>query len=190
MSSLDLIDEIHRYSVDEYEEMVKLGAFEDQRVELIDGYVVDLGPMTERHMFAHAWLNEWLVLNLDRSRFWLYPGGAVRVDPSEPQPDLMVVDREDPGGGVPRRSHLVVEVAVSSQHRDLKVKPRVYAPAIAEYWVFDVDRGCFVVHRDPTDDGYRSVTIHGREATIQPSAIGLPPLVIAELLDALPDETD
>jgi hypothetical protein len=41
MSVLDFASQLHRYSIDEYDELVELGAFEGQRVELIDGLLLD-----------------------------------------------------------------------------------------------------------------------------------------------------
>ncbi|RKQ87365.1 putative restriction endonuclease [Solirubrobacter pauli] len=55
---------------------------------------------------------------------------------------------------------LVVEVAVSSQTRDLKIKPRLYAAAGAPvYWVIDLDGGRAVQHSEPSGDTYGRVEI-------------------------------
>jgi Uma2 family endonuclease len=93
MSVLDFVDQIHRHSVDEYEELVELGAFEDQRVELIDGVVLDMSPKSRRHENAVRWLhNEWLGPTLDHDRHHILVSGSLRLRESEPEPDLAIVD--------------------------------------------------------------------------------------------------
>jgi Uma2 family endonuclease len=93
MSVLDFVDQIHRHSVDEYEELVELGAFEDQRVELIDGVVLDMSPKSRRHENAVRWLhNEWLGPTLDHGRHHILVSGSLRLRESEPEPDLAIVD--------------------------------------------------------------------------------------------------
>lgn len=61
---------------------------------------------------------------------------------------------------------LAVEVARTSIRTDLGPKARQYAGwGAAEYWVLDLNERVVVVHTDPGDDGYRSVTRRtGRDA--------------------------
>jgi len=37
-------------------------------------------------------------------------------------------------------------------------RPAVYAAAVDEYWVVDLERRCVVVHRDRARNGYRQVS--------------------------------
>jgi Uma2 family endonuclease len=180
-----MYDQIHRYSVDEYEELVAKGGFEDQRVELVDGLVLDMSPKSPAHENGVAWLLEWLVGHVDLSRYQVRVCASIRIDPSEPEPDLMVIDRSTPRDRHATHALLVIEVALSSRERDLTIKPRLYAPAVSEYWVLDLERRQVVAHRDPAEDGYRDVTVHGRGASLSASALGLDPLPVGELLDAL-----
>jgi Uma2 family endonuclease len=185
MSVLDFVDQIHHYSVDEYERLVGLDAFEDQRVELIDGLVLDMSPRSPRHENAVRWLNnEWLAPALDRSRHHIQVCGTLRLDRSEPEPDLAVVDRRL-GPTHPTGAPLVIEVSLSSRDRDLTLKPHLYAPSVLEYWVIDLSKDRAVVHRDPEDDGYRNVSIHGRDAELRPQHAAVGPLRLSELFDAI-----
>jgi Uma2 family endonuclease len=185
MSVLDFVSQLHRYSVAEYDELVARGAFDDQRVELIDGLVLDMSPKSDRHESAVRWLlNAWLMDSLDRGQHQIVVGAPIRLAKSEPEPDLAVVDLR------PRKTHptealLVIEVAHSSLERDLTLKPRLYAPAVAEYWVLDLSRDHFVVHRDPGHDGYREITVQGRGADLRTQHVALEPLRVADLLEAI-----
>src|SRR5487761_1267107 len=118
MSVLDFTSQLHRYSVDEYEQLVGSGAFEAERVELIDGLVLDMSPRSDRHENAVEWLhNRWLVRSLDFDRYSIRVCGSVRLVTSEPEPDIAVVDSEVRRRGHPRQAHLVIEVALSSRDR-------------------------------------------------------------------------
>ncbi len=185
MSLLDVSGQIHRYSVEEYEDLVVKGAFEDQRVELIDGLVLDMSPKSEAHEQALAWLTEWLVVHIDRRRHQVRVCSSIRIGRSQPEPDVMVVDRHKPKGHRTTSAPLVIEVALSSRERDLTIKPRLYAAAVSEYWVLDLERGEIMVHRDPGEDGYRQVTVHGSDALLRPVALALEPLPLSDLLDAI-----
>lgn len=185
MSVPDLVSQLHRYSVDEYEQLVLKGAFEDQRVELIDGLILDMSPKSDRHEAAVRWLlNNWLVQGLDLGRHQFQVAGPLRLSTSQPEPDVAVVDR-DLGPMHPTSASLVIEVALTSHERDLALKPRLYAPAVAEYWVLDLSRDRVVVHRDPGADGYRDVTVHGPDAELLPRHAALSPLRLSELFAAV-----
>jgi Uma2 family endonuclease len=185
MSVLDFVDQIHRYSVDEYRDLVELGAFEDQRVELIDGLILDMSPKSPRHEHAITWLlNEWIARTLDLSRHHVRVSSSLRLATSSPEPDLAIVGH-DLGPGQPRSAALVVEVALSSRERDLTIKPRLYAPAVAEYWVLDLSTDQMVVHRNPGPDGYGDITTHARNTELRPGYAALGALRLSELLDAI-----
>ena len=185
MSVLDFADQIHRYSVDEYEDLIEMGAFEDQHVELINGVVLDMTPISPRHDDAVAWLlNCWIVPGIDSKRMHVRIDSSLRLSDSVPQPDVLIVGPHL-GAGRPEAALLAIEVAVSSHKRDLILKPRLYAPAVAEYWVLDLSRENVVVHRDPGADGYRDVTVHERGSELHAQHAALGPLRISELLDAI-----
>jgi Uma2 family endonuclease len=185
MSVLDFTSQLHRYSIAEYEQLVELGAFEDQPVELLDGLILDMSPKSVRHENAVRWLHHtWLLDNLDVGRHHILISGPLLIGGSEPEPDLAVVPAQL-GTSHPTRSPLVIEVAHSSHERDLTLKPRLYAPAVFEYWVLDLSQDHFVVHRDLGDDGYREVTVHGRGAELRPQHVPLEPLRVTALLDAI-----
>jgi Uma2 family endonuclease len=184
MALSDLTSQIHRYSVDEYEELVLTGVFEDQRVELIEGLILDMSPKSPAHENAIEWLNRWLVLGLDQSRYSVRVQSSVRLSRSQPEPDLAVVDRDRPHDRHPLAAQLVIEVALSSRERDLTIKPQLYAAAVSEYWVLDLEARHFVVHRDPGEESYRTISIHGAEAMLRPSSLELEPLPVRELFEA------
>ena len=177
--------EIHRVSIEEYHQMVASGGLsEDTRVELIDGLVVDMSPRSPQHENALRWLMDWVIDHLDRARYQLMVTGSMTVGASEPEPDVAVLERAAPALAHPSRALLVIEVALTSRDRDLRTKPTIYAPYVAEYWVVDLERAVVVVHRDPADGAYRDVTAAPRGEALRPRALELGELATDELFTA------
>jgi Uma2 family endonuclease len=176
----------HHFSLEEYHQLIESGGFdEDSRVELIEGVIADMSPKTAEHENAITWLARWLISAVDPGRFEVGVQRALTLGGSEPEPDLVVIPIDAPRPYHPATASLVIEVAMSSQDRDLRQKPAVYARAgITEYWVVDLDAGLVVVHRNPTETGYTAITKIPGDGSIDAQALTLPRLEIAELLAA------
>jgi Uma2 family endonuclease len=147
----------------EFERMVEQGFFdEDEKIELLDGVIVQMTPQGIGHAAAIERLTQILVLALA-------PRARVRVqlpyaasDISEPEPDLAVVPPGDPERSHPRQSLLLVEVAESSLSKDRRVKTRIYAAAdVPEYWVVDVAGRTIEVRTVPREDSYHQIRVAG-----------------------------
>lgn len=164
----------YRLSRSEYDRAVKAGVFEpDARLELVDGDLLAVTPQGSRHATG-------VDLVADSLRYAFRTGFHVRMqlplaidDYSEPEPDVAVVT-----GGIrdyreahPTTALLVVEVSDDSLRRDRTVKQRLYARCgIPEYWVLALPDAHLEVYRDPTADGYRTVSIHRAGETVAPLA--------------------
>jgi Uma2 family endonuclease len=180
------IGQLHRFTLTEYHQLLECAALgEDQRLELIDGMICDMSPKTREHDQAIDWLGEWLFSCVDLRRFLIRVQNALTLASSEPQPDLAVVPRDVPRPYHPATATLVIEVAVSSQRRDLVEKPPQYAGAgVLEYWVVDLDDRRAVIHREPTGGRYAEVVQMAADGVIRAQALSLPALELSELLAA------
>jgi len=180
------LEELHRYSLDAYHRVIELGAFdEDERVELLHGLLVRMGPKTPSHERARRWLSYWLVAGVDRATHEVGVGCPLTLADSEPEPDFTVLERGTPSPYHPATAALVIEVAVSSLQRDLRVKPPLYAAAeVPEYWVIDVDGRRLVVHRSPGLDGYGEIVEVAADEQLAARSVALPALDVGELLRA------
>lgn len=146
--------------VAEWDALVATGLLDDARVELIQGEVVEMAPLSPEHTSTVKKV-------YDSLRAQVPAGWDVRAEAplavppsSEPQPDVAVVPDEDYDHRHPTRALLLVEVARSSLPTDLEVKPGVYAAArVEEYWVIDPDARVAHVHRARGADGYHTVTV-------------------------------
>jgi Uma2 family endonuclease len=184
--AVDLPTPLHRFSLEEYHRLIESGAFdEDTRMELIDGLLVDMSAKTAPHENAIAWLLKLLVRSLDLDRFEVRVSAALTTGTSEPEPDIMVIEPDAPRPYHPGTAALIIEVAVSSQKRDLRHKPPIYAKAgVPDYWVVDLDAGRVVVHGSPCDGAYERTEVVGAGGELVASRLELPPISVAELLAA------
>ncbi len=155
----------------EYDRLVALGVFEDERVELLHGVLVDMSPNDPGH-----------VSPIDRLTMILAPAllgkAIVRIqsplaahDESEPEPDVAVVPLGDYRKEHPATALLVIEVALSSLNKDRKVKAPLYAASgFREYWIVNVAETAIEVHRAPAEGRYATVTRHTLGEVLRPEA--------------------
>lgn len=150
----------HRFTVDEYDRMGVVGIFvEDDRVELVDGEIVQMTPIGSRHAAYVDRLAELL-------RSVLGQGAIVRVQSpirlgshSEPQPDLAVLRRRPDFYAAAHPAApdvlLVIEVGDASVEFDRVTKIPLYGQAgISQAWLVDVVAGSLEDYRGPTAQGY------------------------------------
>lgn len=171
---------------DEYERMIETGILgPEDRVELLEGEIVEMSPEKSRHATA-------VDLALECLRAAFGPGFTIRVqhplslgDRSEPAPDLAVVkgDPRDYADRHPAQASLVVEVADTSLEHDRVRKARVYAQAaIPEYWIVNLTEERLEIHRDPGPEGYRSRTVSDRQDAVAALAAPMASIAVSDLL--------
>ena len=124
--------------------MADAGIFgEDDRVELLDGEIVEMAPVGSRHA---ACVNKLTQLFVERSegRALLAPRNPITLgERSEPQPDLALLrpraDYYASGHPTPDEVLLVVEVGDTTAEWDRRHKLPLYAAAgVAEVWLVDL----------------------------------------------------
>lgn len=172
---------VHRLTVEDVYKMVASGVLdEDDRIELVEGVLVDMVPIGAEHDGATEWLND--RFGRVPNRAWrvrvqstfLVPGGYLL-------PDVALV-APGPRSEQPTTAHLVIEVAQTSQARD-REKARDYAVAdVPEYWIVDLLARAVVVHRGPLAGAYQQVVTFADGDTITPLLAGAPPVDVSALL--------
>lgn len=152
----------------EYDRLVELGAFENEKIELLDGVLIAMSPQGVRHAVFLQHLDRALQRALGERAVVRVQMPVVASDTSEPEPDLAVVPDDDLLAH-PRNAYLLVEVAESSLQYDLETKARIYARAgFPELWVIDVvARRAHVLRAPDSIQGrYTNVTEHAFEETL------------------------
>lgn len=178
----------YRFTVDQYHRMGKAGIFHpDSRVELINGEIFEMSPISPWHGGIVNWLNDQFVAALRGRAIVAVQNPAVVDRRSEPQPDLMLVKaREDfyrRAHPTPEDAFLVVEVAHTSLAHDRRRKLPLYArTGVLEVWIVNRRADAVDVFRDPTPDGYREHVVRGRGDHVAPAAFPDLRLSVDEIL--------
>lgn len=166
-----------RFTVDEYYEMARAGILgEDDRVELIEGEIIEMSPIGRSHAACVDRLNQFFVRRVGDAAIVRIQGPVRLSQQAEPQPDVALL-RPRPdfyalGHPTPFDVLLLVEVAETSSRFDRMVKMPLYAAGgIPEYWLVDLDEETVTVFRDPGPADYGSVRVLHRGQTLTPLAL-------------------
>ena len=148
------------FSVDEFHQMAEAGVFgEDDRLELLDGEIVQMTPIGSRHAAC--------VMRLNASFGQLWASAVVSVqgplvldEGTEVYPDIALLERRPDfySQSHPRPGDvlLVIEVADTTGDYDRRVKvPRYARAGIPEVWVVDIQGRAIEVYRQASAGKYR-----------------------------------
>src|SRR6188768_3841740 len=89
----------------EYDQLILLGAFEDEKIELLDGEMVAMSPIGTVHNAVVQRLNELLILALHGRASVRCRSSFAASELSEPEPDFTVVARGDYEDDHPSSAH-------------------------------------------------------------------------------------
>lgn len=161
--------------------MVEAGILDaHERVELVDGVLVEMSPIGPRHDEVVEWLTRHFVkasgdaFRVRVQSTFLTPGGGFF------EPDIIVF-AAIPRGRHPDAALLVVEVAYTSHAWDARKAATYAAAGVHEYWIVDVKGDELLVHRSPAGDTYASVERFVPGDLVTP-LIDAPPVDVAALL--------
>ena len=179
------------FTVDEYYEMAHAGILtESDRVELIEGEIVEMSPIGSRHQAIVDKLTA-LFVNAVGDRALVRIQGPLRLaDITEPQPDIQLLAPQDDfyidAHPTQLDALLVVEVADSSLAYDRNYKSAVYSMrGVPELWILDVNTPRLFVMREPAELGYRVVMELGPGDAIAPLALPDLSFAVSDLLGPL-----
>ena len=151
--------------------MAERGSFApDERVELIDGEIIEMSPIGSRHARVVDFLNDFLTSCLRKDFIVRIQSPIIVGDMNEPQPDVAVIQRR---ADFYRDSHpmtddvaLIIEVSDSTATFDRSRKiPKYAAGGIPETWLIDIESGHVEVHSMPKEYAYGLVKIYLRGET-------------------------
>jgi len=163
-----------RFTVDEYHRMAEAGILtEDERVELLDGWIVPMSPIGSPHAGCVNRLTRLLTGLLRDSAIVSVQNPVVLNDRWEPEPDIAVLDFRADGYSQahprPGDIQLIIEVADSSTEKDRRIKLPAYAEArIPEVWLVNLPADRIETYRDPQDGRYLTPRLVSRGETLSP----------------------
>jgi Uma2 family endonuclease len=174
----------------EYHRLGDEGFFRGQRVQLIEGSIIEMSPQKHPHT-ASIDLTFWAIESVFGVGWWVRNQAPLKLSEiSEPEPDVAVV-RGGPREWTdhPTTAELVIEVSDTTLRFDLGGKAATYAKAlIPEYWVVDLVHRQLIVHRQPKRPRsgaarFDEVAVYEADAVVKPLA---KPKVSVKVADLLP----
>ncbi|MBI3268902.1 MAG: Uma2 family endonuclease [Planctomycetes bacterium] len=177
-----------RFTVEEYYRMGEAGILRpDDRVELLEGEVVEMSPIGPEHASCVTGIDQLLQQRLG-DRAVVRVQSPVRLGPrSEPQPDLALA--RPPAASYAKRHpapsdlFLVIEVADTTLETDREVKLPLYARArVEEVWLVDLEGQAVEVHRRPVRGAYQDVRRVARGGRLELVSLAGGSLTVEEVL--------
>ena len=186
----------YRWTRAEYERLTQQGFFQGRRVERIDGEIIEMSPIGNRHRTGVMLADNTLRHAFGPGYIFSVQNSFAADENSDPEPDIAVVR-----GAVrdfaevhltPEVIVLVVEVSDKTLSYDRNVKASLYASVgLSDYWVLCVQekRSFLEVRRRPRPDAdarfgwaYDEVTVYRAGDTVSPLAR---PEVVIQVNDLL-----
>jgi hypothetical protein len=169
--------------------MAELGWFEGQRVELIDGEVVEQYRPKASHAAAIKRVREALADALGARHEIRAQLPLILGPTSEPQPDLVVVAAatKHAADEVPE---LIVEVSDTTLVYDRRRKASLYAEAsVADYWIVNLADHQLEVYREPVPQktqpfsfGYAKLRTLSVKSSVSPLSEPQTRIAVSDLL--------
>jgi Uma2 family endonuclease len=171
-----------RFTVHDYHRMGEAGILhEDDRVELIEGELIEMTAIGTRHFSCVNRLNRLLVMSVGDEAIVSVQNPVRLNEYNEPQPDLAVIRPRDYRESLPLPEDvlLLIEVSDTTLAYDRGVKLPLYAQAgIREVWIVNLPGETIERYTDPLEEGYRRADRLRRGQTLEPIPLpGLTPSV-------------
>lgn len=159
----------HRFSVDAYHRMGETGILHpSDRIELIDGEIVEMAPVGSPHIGAVLALTRLLSQAVPSSIVVSVQNPIRMGDQSEPEPDLALL-RFRPDGYRTPPPPSAADVLLIIEVSDREVKLPLYARhGVPEVWIVDLTARRVEIHRRPGRETYAEVVTRGQGATLEP----------------------
>lgn len=173
----DIHQRRHRLSVADYHRMGEIGVLgHEQRVELVEGQILDMTPIGTAHAVMVCELIRRMV-SAAGARALVWCQNPVVIDQmTEVQPDVALLR---PRREIYRLRHprpedvlLLVEVSDTSLRYDQGVKIPMYARCgIPEVWLIDTNSAALVIHRAPAISGFSKIERTTTPGVVRPVAL-------------------
>jgi Uma2 family endonuclease len=180
-----------RLNVSQYHQMSEAGIFsENDKVELINGEIIEMSPIGRRHTACVNRLNSVFSQLLGNKVIIAVQNPIILNNLSEPEPDIALLkpraDFYESGHPQPQDIFLLIEVADSSLEYDRDVKIPLYATSgISEVWLVDIYEQVIIVYRYPSENGYSDIQTFSRGEKLSIQAFPEINLVVNDILGSI-----
>lgn len=153
------LDLPHRlFTTEDVFRMVQAGVLaENENIELIDGEIVVMAAKKNAHEIVKSALIEQLVRSMPGEMRLGVETTLYLTERLFVEPDLMLYPRRLQPESLAGAD---IVLLIESRAYDLGIKAGIYAQhGVADYWVIDAVARRAIIHRRPSDDGYRSIEV-------------------------------
>ena len=164
------------FTVDEFYRMAEAGIFtEDDRVELIDGEIIEMSPIGNPHKACVNRATTFFTEAFGRSAIVSIQSPLRLSKYTEPLPDVIVL-KPVPDFYASRECRpedvlFMVEVSDTTLRYDKNIKlPRYAAAGVSEVWIEDLKNELLLVYRNPVEKGFATSLVLRRPDSISPLA--------------------
>jgi Uma2 family endonuclease len=183
---------LYHWTRDEFFQMLDLGWFQDKRVEMIGGEVIEMAAQLDLHLASVTLTGDALRAAFGAG-YWVRAQGSLDLSPHGiPSPDLAVTQGSPHAAArtISKSALLVVEISDTTLAYDRYHKAPLYAAGgIADYWIVNLVQRQLEVYRDPVADStqpfgfrYNSRTILDPPDKVSPLAAPQAQITVADLL--------
>lgn len=182
----------HRWTVPEFHRLCSLGLFAGRRPILLDGVILEQGPMDSPHGNGVERTDTQVRLAFGTGWRFRVQLPLVLSLHTDPMPDIAVISGALVGDAPHPTAALVVEVSDTTFDTDTTEKAELYATAgIPDYWVLDVVNRQLHVFRNPqplplppdiATTAYQAHDTLGPNDTVSPLAVPQATIRVSDLL--------
>lgn len=156
----------HLITVAAYDRMIEAGIYtENDRIELINGRIVEIMPKGPKHTSANSRIVRFLIKLFDEKVIVRNQDPIVLDDFSEPEPDIVLANWDDKeyseNHPTPPDILLVMEISDTTLAYDREDKARAYSRSgIQQYLLLNLQNETIEDYREPSPDGYQFKRTH------------------------------
>lgn len=176
------------FTVDEFLQMCEQGIIdEDERLELLDGEIIEMAALGIRHEWCVDRLTRLLISQIGTTAHIRIQGSLRLTRGSLPQPDLLILKWRTDEYAEHRPTAadvlLLIEVSDSTLANDRRVKGPRYAQAgIPEYWIVNLVDNQVEVYTTPKGNTYTAPRIARSGDSLTPTTLPTLTLAVDDIL--------
>ncbi len=180
---------LYEMTVEKYHQLIEAGIFsENDKVELIEGRIVEMSPKGVLHATAMTRINRCMIRCFDEKAVIRIQDPILLNDKSEPEPDLVLAQLPDVRYMLhppkPEDIYLVMEVSDSTLAYDRKeLAPWLAQNGVLQFCLLNIRGRELEDYREPSVDGYRAKRTYSEEESFSLSAF---PDILIKVSDLLP----
>jgi Uma2 family endonuclease len=171
-----MMSTIARFTLEQYDRLVRTGALDARRLELIGGEIREMAPIGPLHESVVDQLNDWSTSERVKRKVRVRIQNSIGLPglDTAPQPDVVWAAPRSYQRGRPSAADvlLLIQVAETSLDYDRGEKRELYASArIGDYWIVNLFDRSIEVYRRPEAGRYLDVQVYRDDAEVRPLAV-------------------